>query len=179
MAQAFKDMRETYPVRIFEQFAKHETSPVRVEGVTQVDPDGSGPKLPRRLEIADMDATMEVPGNSAIGNAKRELLVILLNVMSGRLSLNLIVDGEGTEHALEPEASVEPACEAGCIVELETGEQYEMQGAETATIDGGILFIDSAPEIPEDQYPEVDVPDPDRRRPEPARGRGGLRSGHQ
>jgi hypothetical protein len=94
--EAFKDMRETYPLRIFDQFAKHETSPVRVEGVTQVDPDGSGPKLPRRLEIADMDATMEVPGNTALGNAKRELLVILLNVVSGRLSLNLIVDGEGT-----------------------------------------------------------------------------------
>jgi hypothetical protein len=94
--ETFKDMRDTYPTRIFEQFAQHPTDPVRVEGVTQVDPDGSGPKLPRRLDINDLDATIE-PGNStAIVVAKRELLVILLNVVSNRLSLNLPVDDQGT-----------------------------------------------------------------------------------
>ncbi len=77
-------------------------------------------------------------------------------------TVTVIVDGDGTEFAIEPGASVEPPCDNGCFVELDSGEQYEMQGGETATIDGGILFIDSAPEIPEDEYPDVDVPDPDQ-----------------
>ena len=77
-------------------------------------------------------------------------------------TVTVIVNGEGSEQAIEPGASVEPACDNGCTVELDSGEQYQMQGKETATIDGGVLFIDSAPDIPEEDYPDVDVPDPDQ-----------------
>ncbi len=94
--ETFLDMRVTYPTRIFDEFANHPTSPVRVQGVTQIDPDGNGPKVPRRLEIAELEETTSPGGGSTLESAKRELLVVLLNVVSGRLSLNLIVDAEGT-----------------------------------------------------------------------------------
>jgi hypothetical protein len=95
--ETFKNMREGYPVRIFDEFANHATSPVRVQGVTQIDADGPGPKLPRRLELTDMDATIDPGNSSALQVAKRELLVILLNVVSGRLSLALPVNGTTLE----------------------------------------------------------------------------------
>jgi hypothetical protein len=90
------DMEKKYPQAIFEEFAQHPADPVQVEGVTQVDPDGAGPKVPRRLALADMETTLGGGGNDARLLAKRELLVVLLNVVSGRLSLGLVVDDAGT-----------------------------------------------------------------------------------
>jgi len=89
------NMEVNFPQAIFAGFAQHATEPVCVEGVTQVDPDGAGPKVARRLELADMDATLQSGGNDAKRAAKRELLVLLLNVVSGRLSLELVVDASG------------------------------------------------------------------------------------
>jgi hypothetical protein len=88
------DMTVNFPQAIFAGFAQH-ADPVCVEGVTQVDPDGAGPKVARRLELADMDATLQSGGNDAQRAAKRELLVVLLNVVSGRLALELVVDASG------------------------------------------------------------------------------------
>ena len=93
------DMSVGFPQAIFAGFAQHPTDPVRVQGVTQFDPDGAGPKDPRRLTLAEMDATMD--GASAKSSAKGELLVVLLNVVSGRLSLELIVDASGRTLAQE------------------------------------------------------------------------------
>ncbi len=90
-----KDMALNFPQAIFTGFAQHATDPVRVEGVTQVDPDGLGPKAARSLTLVDMDATLDAGGSNALRQAKRELLVVLLNVVSGRLSLNLVVDPSG------------------------------------------------------------------------------------
>lgn len=90
------DMETNYPQAIFTGFAQHPGDPVRVEGVTQVDPDGSGPKIARRLDLADMETTIDPSGSDATKAAKRELLVVLLNVVSGRLSLGLVIDGAGT-----------------------------------------------------------------------------------
>lgn len=94
--ESLEDMAVKYPEEIFTGFAQHPTDPVRVEGVTQVDPDGNGPKIARRLDLADMDATLEANGSDATRGARRELLVLLLNVVSGRLSLHLVVDAAGT-----------------------------------------------------------------------------------
>jgi hypothetical protein len=69
---------------------------VRVEGVTQVDPDGAGPLPARRLTLTEMDATVDPTVSTQSSAARSELLVILLNVVSGRLSLNLVVDAQGT-----------------------------------------------------------------------------------
>ncbi len=95
--ESFADMSENFPQAIFAQFAQAASNPVVVEGVTQVDPDGGGPAAPRRLTLTDMDATINKPGpNSALDDARRELLVVLLNVVSHRLSLNLVIDARGT-----------------------------------------------------------------------------------
>ncbi len=87
------DMAVNYPQAIFDGFAMHPTSPVRIQGVTLVGD--------HRLALADMDATLSAGGSDEVHAAKRELLVVLLNVVSGRLSLHLVVDGAG--HTLEEE----------------------------------------------------------------------------
>jgi hypothetical protein len=99
--ETFENMSENYPQAIFDQFANAETDPVKVQGVTQVDPDGSGPLPATRLTLTDMDQTINPLVASTLSDAKRELLVILLNVVSGRLSLNLVVDSQGTTLAQE------------------------------------------------------------------------------
>jgi len=96
-SESFADMSGNFPQAIFDQFAHAPTDPVVVEGVTQVDPDGSGPTAPERLMLADMSGTLDKTGiSSALEDARRELLVILLNVVSHRLSLNLVIDAQGT-----------------------------------------------------------------------------------
>jgi hypothetical protein len=100
--EAFADMAVTFPEAIFADFAQHPTDPVRVEGVTQVDPDGpAGPAPARRLELADMEQTLEASNGDPLAASRRELLAILLNVVSHRLSLNLVVDDQGTTLAQE------------------------------------------------------------------------------
>ncbi|MEO6462392.1 MAG: carboxypeptidase-like regulatory domain-containing protein, partial [Candidatus Eisenbacteria bacterium] len=94
--ESFEDLAVKFPEEIFTGFAQHPLDPVRVEGITQVDPDGNGPKIARRLTLGDMDATLEAGGSDASQGARRELLVLLLNVVSGRLSLHLVVDAAGT-----------------------------------------------------------------------------------
>jgi len=93
--ETFANMSVNYPQAIFDGFA-NDADPVRVQGVTQVDPDGAGPQPARRLNLQDMDATIDPAMATATADAKKELLVILLNVVSHRLSLNLVVDAQGT-----------------------------------------------------------------------------------
>jgi hypothetical protein len=96
-SESFANMSVNFPQAIFDQFAHAASDPVVVERVTQVDPDGSGPAAPRRLMLSDMDGTLDKAGpTTALDDARRELLVILLNVVSGRLSLNLVIDAQGT-----------------------------------------------------------------------------------
>jgi len=90
----------------------------------------------------------------------------ITNNDSDKVTINVIVDGKGAEQSIEPGTSVEPACEKGCVIELDSGDQYEMKGDEEASIEGGILFFDAAPEVPESEYPNVDVPDPDQPAPD-------------
>jgi len=91
--ETLENMAKNYPAAIFNDFA-NAADPVRVEGVTQVDP--AGPAPARALVLNDMDITLDPSIASPVSGARRELLVILLNVVSGRLSLNLIVDAQGT-----------------------------------------------------------------------------------
>jgi hypothetical protein len=93
--ESLADMSTNYPQAIFDGFANN-ADPVRVQGVTQVDPDGAGPLPARRLTLQDMDATIDPTIATPNSEAKKELLVILLNVVSYRLSLNLVVDAQGT-----------------------------------------------------------------------------------
>lgn len=90
------DMATHFPQAIFADFAQRAADPVRVEGVTQVDPDGDGAQSPRRLTLAEMDTALDPRGSEVKQTARRELLVILLNVVSGRLDLGVTVDGATT-----------------------------------------------------------------------------------
>jgi hypothetical protein len=51
--------------------------------------------------------------------------------------------GDSTELVVEPEKAVEAPCAAGCTLELENGEIYEMNGGEEVAIEGGVLFVDA------------------------------------
>ncbi len=53
--------------------------------------------------------------------------------------------GDSTELTIAPDTAVEPPCQSGCTVELENGEQYELKGGEDASIEGGTMFVDTAP----------------------------------
>jgi hypothetical protein len=54
------------------------------------------------------------------------------------------VGGDAKELTIAPQTEVDPPCDKGCTVELESGEQYEMQGGEQASIEDGVLFVDAA-----------------------------------
>jgi len=52
---------------------------------------------------------------------------------------------DSTELVVEPQMAVEPPCAAGCTVELENGELYDMKGGEEVSIEGGVIFVDAVP----------------------------------
>jgi hypothetical protein len=52
---------------------------------------------------------------------------------------------DSKELTIEPQAAVDPPCDKGCTVELESGEQYEMQGGEEVSIEDGVIFVDATP----------------------------------
>ena len=52
--------------------------------------------------------------------------------------------GQESELAVGPQATVEASCASGCMLVLANGEQYELQGSEEVSIEGGILFVDAA-----------------------------------
>jgi hypothetical protein len=62
---------------------------------------------------------------------------------------------------VEPDQQVDAVCTEGCLVELENGEQYQMQGGEAVSIEDGVIFVDSAPGSDADDAPETDDSDDD------------------
>jgi hypothetical protein len=68
-------------------------------------------------------------------------------------TITVKVGGDSSELTIEPQTEVDPPCDKGCTVELESGEQYEMQGGEQASIEDGVLFVDAAPGIGDDDQP--------------------------
>lgn len=60
---------------------------------------------------------------------------------------------------LEPDQQVDAVCTEGCMVELENGEQYQMQGGEAVSIEDGVIFVDSAPGSDADDVPDIDDDD--------------------
>jgi hypothetical protein len=64
-----------------------------------------------------------------------------------------------TELVVEPDMAVEPPCTAGCTVELENGEQYEMKGGEEISIEGGVIFVDTVPGSEDEDEGTAALPD--------------------
>jgi hypothetical protein len=62
---------------------------------------------------------------------------------------------------VEPDQQVDAVCTEGCLVELENGEQYQMQGGEAVSIEDGVIFVDSAPGGDADDVPDTDDSDDD------------------
>ena len=60
-------------------------------------------------------------------------------------TITVKVGGDSKELTIEPQTEVDPPCDKGCTVELESGEQYEMQGGEEVSIEDGVIFVDSTP----------------------------------
>jgi hypothetical protein len=85
----------------------------------------------------------------------------ITNTDSNPATIKVIIGNDSKEMTIEPDAKVEPACDKGCIVELDNGDQYQMQGGEEASIEGGMLFYDSVPGADDEDYPDVDVTNPD------------------
>ncbi|MFZ2018390.1 MAG: hypothetical protein WAU90_06920 [Methyloceanibacter sp.] len=61
-------------------------------------------------------------------------------------TITVKVGSDTTELKIEPQTEVDPPCDKGCTVELESGEQYEMQGGEQVSIEDGVIFVDSTPD---------------------------------
>ena len=68
--------------------------------------------------------------------------------------------GDSTELTVEPQMAVEPPCTAGCTVELENGEQYEMKGGEEISIEGGTIFVDTVRGSEDDDNDAAALGDP-------------------
>jgi hypothetical protein len=63
------------------------------------------------------------------------------------------------ELTVEPDQQIDAGCTEGCMVELENGEQYQMQGGETVSIEDGVIFVDHAPGSDPDDGPDMDDED--------------------
>jgi len=71
------------------------------------------------------------------------------NTDSDPHTVTVTAGSDSAEFTIEPQAAVEPPCEPSCMIELESGEQYEMAGSEELTIEDGNIFVDAAPGLQE------------------------------
>jgi hypothetical protein len=67
------------------------------------------------------------------------------NTDSNPHTVTVKTGGDSTELVVEPQMAVEAPCAAGCTVELENGELYDMEGGEEVSIEGGVIFVDAVP----------------------------------
>lgn len=77
------------------------------------------------------------------------------NTDSDSRTITVTINGDSKELTVEPQAEVDAPCDKGCTVGLESGEQYELKGDESASIEDGTLFVDSAPSAEEDGGTDV------------------------
>jgi hypothetical protein len=70
--------------------------------------------------------------------------------------------GKANKLTVEPQKGVDAGCASGCTVKLDNGEEYQLKGGETVSIDDGALFIDVSPDATAEGLPNLDpdtVPD--------------------
>ena len=51
---------------------------------------------------------------------------------------------------------IDAACSSGCKVKLENGDEYELKGGETVSIEDGVLFVDHSPDADVKDIPDID-----------------------
>jgi hypothetical protein len=74
-------------------------------------------------------------------------------------TITIKAGSDSTELVVEPQMAVEPPCTAGCTVELENGEQYEMKGGEEVSIEGGVIYVDAVPGSEDDDDDTAAIPE--------------------
>jgi hypothetical protein len=74
-------------------------------------------------------------------------------------TITVTVNGDSKELTVEPQAEVDAPCDKGCTVGLDSGEQYELKGDESASIEDGTLFVDSVPSDEADDGTEAGAGD--------------------
>jgi hypothetical protein len=90
--------------------------------------------------------TVTIFGLATLGLCSPAQALTISNTDSDPHTITVKASGDSKQLTIAPQTEVEPACSSGCTVELENGEQYEMQGGEDASIEDGSLFVDAAAE---------------------------------
>ena len=70
--------------------------------------------------------------------------------------ITVIAGGSSNELTVEAENQVDAACSDGCKVKLQNGDEYELKGGETVSIEGGVLFVDHSPDADVKDIPDID-----------------------
>lgn len=78
------------------------------------------------------------------------------NVDADPHKITVTAGSDSKELTVEPEKEVEVPCASGCKVKLENDEEYDLDGGEAVSIEDGIIFIDHAPELDEEDIPDID-----------------------
>jgi hypothetical protein len=70
--------------------------------------------------------------------------------------VTVVAGGSSSELTVEAGKQVDAACSDGCKVKLESGDEYELKGGETVSIEGGVLFVDHSPDADVKDLPNID-----------------------
>ncbi|HET7852251.1 MAG TPA: hypothetical protein VFK91_05845 [Methyloceanibacter sp.] len=70
--------------------------------------------------------------------------------------ITVIAGGSSSEMTIDSEKQADVPCSDGCKVKLENGDEYELRGGETVSIDGGVMFIDHSPDADVKDIPDID-----------------------
>jgi hypothetical protein len=84
------------------------------------------------------------------------LALTVSNVDAKPYKITVISGGASNEVTVEPEKQVEPACSGGCKVKLESGDEYQLKGEETVSLEDGALFVDHSPDADVKDIPNID-----------------------
>jgi hypothetical protein len=101
-----------------------------------------------------------------VGPAALSALALLCTVPAQALTISnidakphkvtVIAGGSSNELTVEPAKQIDAPCSDGCKVKLENGDEYELKGGETVSIEGGVLFVDHSPDADVKDIPDVD-----------------------
>jgi hypothetical protein len=112
----------------------------------------SDPQLQRSL--VSRVAAIVAGAIAAASCAEAAAAVSLTNRDDRDHKVKIIEDDKRQDHTLRPSAALDGVCQKGCIVRLNDSEndEYELEGTEVVSIEGGYLYYDD-PETPIEASP--------------------------
>ena len=72
------------------------------------------------------------------------LALTISNIDPKAHTVTVTAGSDSKDLTIEPAKDVDAHCASGCKVKLENGEEYELGGEESVSIEGGVIFIDHA-----------------------------------